>query len=87
MPEQQEAAHDRLETTAGRWIAPRDALDGFARGEFPIVFATIHQLRELAHFRRIEEAWQRFVGSVPRTIMPRVERRDGADVILLPDEG
>ena len=86
MPDQQEAAHDQLETTAGVWITPADALAGFARGEFPVVFATNHQLRELSQLERLEDAWQRFGGRVPRTIMPRVEQRDGADVILLPDE-
>jgi hypothetical protein len=86
MPDQQEAAHDQLETTAGVWITPHDALAGFARGEFPIVFATIHQLQELAQLERLEDAWQRFGGRIPRTIMPRVVQRDGADVIVLPDE-
>ena len=86
MPDQQEAAHDQLETTAGVWIAPQAALAGFARGEFPIVFATIHQLQELAQLERLEDAWQRFGGRVPRTIMPRVVQRHGADVIVLPDE-
>jgi 8-oxo-dGTP pyrophosphatase MutT (NUDIX family) len=86
MPEQQEAAHDQLETTAGRWITPQDALDSFAHGEFPLVFATIHQLRELAQLSSLAEAWQRFTDMIPRTIMPHVEQRNGADVIVLPDE-
>lgn len=86
MPEQQEAVHDQRETTAGRWITPQDALDDFARGEFPLVFATIHQLRELAQVASLAVASQRFTGTVPRTIMPRVERHHGVDVIVLPDE-
>ena len=32
------------------------------------------------------EARARFSGAAPRTIMPRVEQRDGQDVILLPWE-
>ena len=85
MPEGQEAAHDRLETTDGVWIRPDDALAHFERGEFPLVFATIHQLRALSGLAGVAAAHQRFVG-VPPLIGPRVVRRDGRDVILLPDE-
>ena len=85
-PPEQEAAHDELETTAGVWITPEDALSGFERGEFPIVFATIHQLRALTGLRGVADARSRFAGVTPVTIMPRVIQRDGASVIVLPDE-
>lgn len=85
-PPEQEAAHDQLETTAGVWITPEDALTGYDRGEFPIVFATIHQLRALTGLQSVSAAWNRFAGTTPATIMPRVVERDGASVILLPDE-
>lgn len=85
-PPEQEAAHDELETTAGVWIAPEDALAGFERGEFPIVFATIHQLRALTGLRSVADATSRFAGAMPVTIMPRITQRDGASVIVLPDE-
>ncbi|HEU5348649.1 MAG TPA: NUDIX hydrolase [Ktedonobacterales bacterium] len=86
MPATQEAAHDHLETTDGVWITPEDASAGFDRGEFPLVFAQIHQLRELHGLRSFDDARARFDGRKPRTIMPRVAERDGAQVILLPDE-
>jgi 8-oxo-dGTP pyrophosphatase MutT (NUDIX family) len=82
----QEPAHDALEVTHSVWITPEDALAGYERGEFPIVFATIHQLRELSGLSSLTEARARFAGRTPRTIMPRVIRRDEADVILMPDE-
>ena len=85
-PEGQEPAHDDLETTQSAWVTPEEALAGFERGEFPLVFATIHQLRELMGLANMAEARARFAGKVPRTIMPRVERRGGEDVILLPSE-
>ena len=85
MPQSQEAVHDRIETTDGVWIRPEDALARFERGTFPLVFATIHQLRALSGLASIAAAHQRFVG-VPPLIGPRVVRRDGRDVILLPDE-
>lgn len=85
-PEQQEAAYDHLETSAGAWINPAAALAAYERGEFPLVFATIHQLRDLATF-----------SSVPETIaftethhvpvrMPILEQKDGATRVYLPDD-
>ena len=85
-PDGQEPAHDALEVTQSAWVTPEDALAGYERGEFPIVFATIHQLRELTGLSSLAEARARFTGQAPRTIMPRVVKRDGADVILLPWE-
>lgn len=82
----QEPAHDNLETTHSVWITPEDALAGYERGEFPLVFATIHQLRELIGLRDMAMARARFNDTIPQTIMPRVEQRDGKDVILLPWE-
>ncbi len=86
MPEGQEAAYDQRETTDGTWITPEDALRRFEAGEFPLVFATIHQLRALTGLESIAAALARFAGTTPRTIMPRLVRRADADEILLPDE-
>jgi 8-oxo-dGTP pyrophosphatase MutT (NUDIX family) len=85
-PEGQQPAHDNLETTHSVWITPEEALAGYERGEFPLVFATIYQLRDLTELANMAEARARFAGKVPQTIMPRVEQRDGKDVILLPWE-
>jgi 8-oxo-dGTP pyrophosphatase MutT (NUDIX family) len=86
MPASQEAAYDRLETTDGVWIVPEEASAGYERGDFPLVFAQIHQLRELHGLRSYADARARFAGRQPRTIMPQVVERDGKPVILLPDE-
>ncbi len=85
-PVGQEPAHDDLETTQSAWVMPEEALAGYERGEFPLVFATIHQLRELLGLATLAEARARFAGTTPQTIMPRIVRRDGEDVILLPWE-
>lgn len=85
-PEGQQPAHDNLETTNSIWITPEDALAGFERGEFPLVFATIHQLQALTELANMDEARARFAGKTPITIMPRVVQRDGQDFILLPWE-
>lgn len=83
-PAGQEPAHDALEVTHSVWITPEDALAGHERGEFPIVFATIHQLRDLSGLATVAEARARFAGKTPETVRPRIVKRDGADIILLP---
>ncbi|HEU5438464.1 MAG TPA: hypothetical protein VFU88_04165 [Ktedonobacterales bacterium] len=85
MPDGQQAAHDQLETSAGAWIRPADALARFKAGDFPIVFATIHQLHLLVEVPDLAAVAERFTG-IPPTIQPRIVQRDGRDVILLPDE-
>src|SRR5260221_14698990 len=55
-PSEQQAAHDRLETSEGFWISPAEALARFDSSDFPLVFATIYQLRELAALGIVKEA-------------------------------
>lgn len=86
MPDSQRAAHDQIETTAGTWVRPEDALARFAAGDFPLVFATIHQLRALTGLDDLAAARARFAGTSPKTIQPRIVQRDGRPVIVLPDE-
>lgn len=85
MPDGQQAAHDQYETTDDVWIRPVEALARFEAREFPIVFATIHQLKLLAEVPDLAAAAERFTG-IPPTIQPRIVQRDGRDMILLPDE-
>ncbi len=68
-PAEQQAAHDRLETSEGIWIAPVEALERFERNEFPLVFATIYQLRELAAFHSVEEALE---ATAMQHVAPRI---------------
>src|SRR5256885_8178337 len=76
-PEEQQAAHDRLETSEGIWIAPTEALARFERKEFPLVFATIYQLRELAAFVSVEEALEATAMQHVATRIPILEQRAG----------
>jgi 8-oxo-dGTP pyrophosphatase MutT (NUDIX family) len=85
-PNGQEPAHDALEVTHSVWIRPEEALVAYEQGEFPIVFATIHQLSDLSGLSSVAAARARFTGKTPETIRPRVIKRDGKDVILMPDE-
>ena len=85
-PHGQEASYDALETTGGLWIRPTAALAGADAGNFPLVFATVHQLRDLALFTTPGAALDAWRGRTPPTIMPRALQRDGREVILMPDE-
>src|SRR6266581_6763490 len=69
-PAEQQAAHDQLETSEGVWISPQEALDRSERNEFPLVFATIHQLQELAVFESVKEALEATVMQYVPTRIP-----------------
>jgi len=56
-PRGQEGAHDNAETIHSTWTRPQDAIERGARGEFEIVFATEHTLRDIAHFSRPQDAF------------------------------
>ncbi len=85
-PEEQQAAHDQLETTAGVWITPAAALEQHGKGDFPLVFATIRQLEGLMDVTSVVEAEQRFQQQEIPAIRPRAALRDGEVIIRLPGE-
>ncbi len=85
-PEDQQAAHDQLETTAGTWIAPSEALAQSEQGSFPLVFATIRQLQALDVFSSIADAETRLPRQPILVIQPRATLNDGNVVIRLPGE-
>jgi hypothetical protein len=85
MPEGQEATSDQMETVDGLWIRPGEALSRFEEGNFPIVFATIHQLQALADLGSIDEVRRRFASAPLPTIAPRVIEYAGKEVIVIGD--
>src|SRR2546430_173552 len=85
-PAEQQAAHDRLETSEGIWISPAEALARSERGEFPLVFATIHQLRELAAFHSVQEAVEATTMQHVATRVPILEQRAGGTRVFLPGD-
>lgn len=86
LPQGQEAAHDNRETINGVWVRPAAALSAYADGQFPLVFATEKQLRDLAQFATPADAIAAWRGRVPQVIMPRVITRNGNEIILMPGE-
>ena len=85
-PAEQQAAHDRLETSEGIWIAPTEALARGERGEFPLVFATIHQLHELAAFSTVAEALAATTTQHVETRIPVLVEENGVVRVHLPGE-
>jgi 8-oxo-dGTP pyrophosphatase MutT (NUDIX family) len=85
-PDEQQAAHDCLETSEGMWISPTEALARFERKEFPLVFATIYQLRELAVFGSVQEALESTAKQHVSTRTPVVVREGGKTRVFLRED-
>jgi 8-oxo-dGTP pyrophosphatase MutT (NUDIX family) len=85
-PEEQQAAHDHLETSEGIWISPSDALARFERKEFPLVFATIYQLRELAAFGSVQEALESTATQRVQTRIPVLHQEGGKTRVFLQED-
>ena len=85
-PAEQEAAHDRLETSEGVWITPAGALERSEQGTFPLVFATIRQLRDLATFGSVKEALESTTTRHVVTHMPLLVRENGVTRVYLPED-
>ncbi len=73
VPPEQEAVHCGVETTAGAWLSPADALDRFAAGELKLMQPTEAILRALSAFASPEDAvdWAR--AKPIRTVNPTRE--------------
>jgi len=85
-PEGQEPLHDRREVTAGAWIAPAAALDGFREGSFPLVFATEKQLERLDGYPSLDALVEATVLADLTPVVPRMLEANGETRFLLPGE-
>lgn len=85
-PSEQQAAHDHLETSEGVWISPTEALARFERKEFPLVFATIYQLRELAVFGSVKEALESTATQRVPTRIPVLHHEGGKTRVFLQED-
>ena len=85
-PQEQQAAHDRLETSEGIWISPSQALTRFEHKEFPLVFATIYQLRELAAFGSVQMALDSTAKQHVPTRLPVLSMEGGKTRVYLQED-
>ena len=85
-PAEQQAAHDHSETSEGVWVSPVDALERSKRSEFPLVFATIHQLRDLSTFTSVKEALESTARQYVTTHLPVLIHEDGVFRVYLPED-
>lgn len=85
-PADQLATYDHLETSEGIWVSPSDALARSERGEFPLVFATIHQLRDLTAFNSVQEAIASTTRQPVPTRVPTLVQENGKTRVYLPED-
>lgn len=69
-PSAQRAAHDRIEVTAGAWLAPSEALARGARGEIQLPPPTLRTLEGLARFDRADEVIADAASRAPPLVDP-----------------
>jgi len=85
-PADAEPAHDPVEMTALRWVAPERALSDFAAGDFNLSFPTIKHLEEL---RRFADADAVIAAAASRPVVPltpKVVASADSFEVLLPGE-
>lgn len=88
IPAQQTPLHDAVETSAGEWISPPDALERSARGSFPLVFATEKHLERLSRFPTVDDLLQSVTPADLEPVTPKVLHTDAGPTFLLPgDDG
>lgn len=85
-PTEQQAAHDQLETSEGVWVRPSEALERYNDGAFPLVFATIHQLRGLAEFTSVQDALHYTTMQHVPVRLPVLVQDEGGARVYLPDD-
>ncbi len=64
LPAGQQALHCDIETVAGVWVTPSEALEGYGRGDFPLVLVTQRHLERIAGQRTLDDLL-RFARSKP----------------------
>jgi 8-oxo-dGTP pyrophosphatase MutT (NUDIX family) len=83
-PSEQEATHDQKETTAGVWIAPREALDDNLGGGAILSPPTLKTLEDLSRFKTIDEIFTSVKNAKIKTILPVLTKISSGPMILFP---
>lgn len=84
-PERQSARHCDIESSAGEWITPREAMARYRGREIELVPPTIASLERLADFAGVDAALAAFDGADIPCIFPKIFLGDEV-VILYPGD-
>ena len=85
-PAEQEADHDRRETTEAAWLGPREALERELAGEIQLPPPTMRTLEELAELASTAEAMEYARRRPPPLVDPVFVDEDGTWVLALPGD-
>lgn len=85
-PRAQEAAHDRVEVTAGEWLAPHAALEKFEAGVISLPPPTLRTVEQLAGHRTIDDAIAAARARVPAPVQPELHQDAGVMALVLPGD-
>jgi 8-oxo-dGTP pyrophosphatase MutT (NUDIX family) len=85
-PTDQEAAHDRVEVTAGEWLRPNDALARWERGEIALPPPTLRTVEQLASFDSVDAVFASAEGEVPRPVQPELLQLEDTMALVLPGD-
>lgn len=85
-PPEQEAGHDRHETTEAAWMTPAVALDRGRRAEIQLPPPTIRTLEELASHASVDEVLGAADARRPPFVDPVFVDRSGTFVLALPGD-
>jgi 8-oxo-dGTP pyrophosphatase MutT (NUDIX family) len=83
---EQLAICDGWETVDAEWIAPSRALELAAVGERKVIFPTRMNLQLLAEASDGADAIARSMARKLVTVLPKIEQRDGGQVLVLPPD-
>ncbi len=83
-PSGQEATHDQKETTAGVWIAPREALEKNLGGGAILSPPTLKTLEDLSRFETIDEIFTSLRSAQIQTILPVLTKISSGPLLIFP---
>lgn len=80
------ACHDGCESVDSLWIAPKDIIEGAAKGEFNVMFPTRMNINKMSRFGNLDEARAYCVQNPVVRVLPTVEQRPDGPVLCIPAE-
>lgn len=85
-PRDQLLVHDGHESVDSVWIKPEDAIEAANNGTHTIIFPTLCNIEKLAFSDSVEEALDRAKQSQIVEVLPRTEKREDGNYLVIPKE-